>query len=252
MRMILGASTKKHVEKINQLGYTAMVSFNTLEFRKSPISSHTIWIDSGSFTRLSSHKPLATPEKLIRVAQINNTEIVFTPDAMCEPQIIEKTGLDVDEHIRITHENNKYMLEVAEKVNFPTEKIGLVVQGWTVKDYIKSANLCKTIIKNPNQIVGIGTLCRRHSFSEIGEIVDTVKSILPQARIHAFGVKGPALAYIKSKIYSADSFAWAFHRFGDFRYQKICQKTDCKTKCNNCTIAIEIWINSLIKTINGF
>ncbi|GHO89996.1 hypothetical protein KSF_000440 [Reticulibacter mediterranei] len=64
--------------------------------------------------------------------------------------------------------------------------------------------------------IGIGTLCRRESEVEIGEIVQAVLEVLPYAHLHLWGVKKNGLRHLFQtlevsllrKIKSSDSAAW--------------------------------------------
>lgn len=52
-------------------------------------------------------------------------------DWMCEPWILEKTGLTLDEHQRRTIESLRVLRELAPEIPWAP-----VVQGWAVADYL--------------------------------------------------------------------------------------------------------------------
>ena len=84
----------------------SMISINTIRDRKGPFRVNDWIMDSGGFTVLSTHGRWRTSPKEY-AAQINrwkdngNLVAAVTQDLMCEPFILHKTGLSVEDHQKI-------------------------------------------------------------------------------------------------------------------------------------------------------
>jgi len=231
------------------------VSFNTLEYRKS-IFCKGIIIDSGSFTRIKLGREVADYRRLIDTAIINDARIVFVPDYMCETNIRAIGGYSVETAIRRTTRNTIDMLKYAEKIGFDTKRIGRVVQGWNVEDYIRHIDLMlkkKVIEDKKDCVIGIGSVCRRNATLNIVNIIKAIRKRLPNAYLHAFGVKGDTLPYINRLVDSADSFAWAigsWHAKRDGR--PVCGRFGCEKNCVHCEEAVKIFYDKMIKKCKYF
>lgn len=64
--------------------------------------------------------------------EIGNLRFAATQDWMCEPFVLAKTGLTVEQHQQRTIDNAKALLDAA-----PTLPWAPVIQGWTWGDYVK-------------------------------------------------------------------------------------------------------------------
>jgi hypothetical protein len=92
------------------------------------------------------------------------------------------------------------------------------IQGLDPEDYHRHALELQPIIEemqayyhsNPAFRVGIGTLCRRADSSLIRHIVSAVRSVLPTAPLHLWGIKLESLWTLRmNHIVSTDSAAWS-------------------------------------------
>lgn len=89
-----------------------------------------------------------------------------------------------------------------------------VLQGWTPEEYAMCAQwLPLRDWRDWPELVGIGSVCRRHVDGENGilAILDAVDQVLPKhVRLHMFGVKSTALAQLAGhpRVASVDSMAW--------------------------------------------
>lgn len=86
-----------------------------------------------------------------------------------------------------------------------------VLQGWGTDHYLWCLDHMP-LVRWPS-FVGVGSMCRRHLHGPHGilAIVDALDRVLPpHVRLHLFGVKGEALAYLGGhpRIESVDSMAW--------------------------------------------
>src|SRR6188472_1632953 len=81
----------------------AFISVNRLHERKKPLGAGEWIMDSGAFTELSMHGKYRSSvaeyaDAARRWAQDLSLTAVVSQDYMCEPFILEKTGLTVDQH----------------------------------------------------------------------------------------------------------------------------------------------------------
>lgn len=207
MRFYLGTHMPSWLPKTD---VPLFVSYRRLIGRKRFKRALGPWaLDSGGFTELSMFgKWTVSAEQYAEAVHtyqqhIGNLDWAAPMDWMCEPWIIEKTGLSVREHQERT------------VVNFlDLRATGLpfipVLQGWALADYIECIGLYEDagVDLRDEPIVGIGSVCRRQATSEIGEIASTVAA--DGIRLHGFGVKRLGIRKYGKYLASADSLAWSF------------------------------------------
>ena len=202
----------------------------------------TTWaLDSGGFTELSIHgKWTITPEEyaeeLKDYATIGGLEWAAPQDWMCEPWIIEKTGLSIVEHQNRTVENYLNLKKLGAKV-IP------VLQGWELDDYEKCAKLYEEngVKLKECHTVGLGSVCRRQATDEIGQL-----ALWGHERgynLHGFGVKSAGLKKYAQFLSSADSLAWSFT--GRYNPMETCDKKTCA----NCLHYALEWRDKTLKGV---
>lgn len=187
-------------------------------------------LDSGGFTELSMHGKWKTePAEYIEaveryITEIGNLDWAAPQDWMCEPWIIQKTGLSVMLHQYRTLANYLDLTSRAPHLPFIP-----VLQGWTLDDYIYHHDLYQTagIDLTKHDTVGIGSVCRRQATDEIGQIVATLQGA--GLKLHGFGVKGDGIRKYGWALKSADSMAWSFTG----RQQRPCPERPVSS-CANC------------------
>ncbi|MFI6818698.1 hypothetical protein ACIBG7_40310 [Nonomuraea sp. NPDC050328] len=212
---------------LGRITFPAMVSYSRLARR--PLPRHLIarcptYVDSRGFTELKKHgrwtiTPHAYVDWLRNHREKINLQWAAPQDWMCEPAIIHGgrfgretfagTHLSVREHLHRTVDNFLTLRQLA-----PDLKIFPVVQGWELDDYLHCVELYAAagVDLAALPLVGIGSVCRRQSTAEIGQIVTTLAGL--GLRLHGFGVKTLGLLRYGSYLTSADSMAWskdAFH-----------------------------------------
>lgn len=191
----------------------AFVSVNRLRKRKGPFAVGDWIMDSGAFTEISTHgyyrSDVAEYAAQIRRWKGNgNLLAAVSQDWMCEPWIIEKTGLSVAEHQRRTVE--RYDALVAEDTGV---YILPVLQGFAPEDYVRHLELYGERLK-PSAWVGVGSVCKRNGDPRsVAAVLLAVKQARPDLQLHGFGLKTTALAHplVRSLLHTADSMAWSFH-----------------------------------------
>jgi len=126
---------------------------------------------------------------------------------MCEPFIIEKTGLTVADHQRLTIE--RYDALMAEQL--PVYLMP-VLQGYERQEYVDHIRQYGDRLKN-GAWVGVGSVCKRNSnASSIEAVLTAIHDERPDLRLHGFGVKITSLmsGLVRMLLHTADSMAWSF------------------------------------------
>jgi hypothetical protein len=186
------------------------VSRRRLDGRKKLPRATARWaLDSGGFSELSlfGKWTLSNAEYALRVQRyerdIGKLDWAAPCDWMCEPEIVAKTGLSVEEHQLRT------IVSVQECRALGCAVIP-VIQGYTLAEYLAHVEDYDTaginLVHEP--IVGVGSICRRHDTDEAALILNTLASF--GINIHAFGLKSQGLMNVHRSIVSADSMAWSF------------------------------------------
>lgn len=189
----------------------AFISINTLRVRKSGFMANDWILDSGAFSTILQHGgyPLPVEEYAREIRQWctnGNLLAAVAQDYMCEPHMLEKTGLSLAEHQRLTIERYDGLLSCATGVY-----IMPVLQGQNPPDYVQ--HLCDYGSRlELGAWVGVGTVCKRKSPRDIVPVLLAIKALRPDLRLHGFGVKltGLTSGLVRELLYSADSMAWSF------------------------------------------
>jgi hypothetical protein len=188
------------------------VSVNRLAKRKSSFPAGEWIMDSGAFTEVATHGRYRTDvsayaAQIDRWAGCGNLIAAVAQDYMCEPWIVEKTGLSVPEHQRLTIERYDALMAMKPKVY-----IMPVLQGYAPQDYASHVRQYGDRLAH-GAYVGVGSVCKRNSNpASILAVLEAIKAIRPDLRLHGFGLKSIALACapITDLLESADSMAWSF------------------------------------------
>jgi hypothetical protein len=190
----------------------AFISVNRLRKRKSAFKVGDWIMDSGAFTEISTHGHYRHPvseyaEQIRRWKDNGNLLAAVSQDFMCEPWIIEKTGLSVPVHQRLTVE--RYDALLAEDTGV---YILPVLQGFAPADYVRHIRLYGDRLK-PGMWVGVGSVCKRNGDPHaIASVLIAIKDERPDLKLHGFGLKKTALGsdFITSLLHTADSMAWSY------------------------------------------
>jgi hypothetical protein len=206
-------------------------------------------LDSGGFTELRDHGTWTmdadTFGGMVTRFQMYVGQPVFAAiqDWMCEPFVIHGgtwqgqrfvgTGLSVQIHQELTVESYLYLAE-----NFPFVPWAPVLQGWTLADYLRCAEMYEDagVDLAAADVVGLGSVCRRQSTAEIGAIVGALAG--RGYRLHGFGVKIEGLAQYGHMLTSADSQAWSLGARLENAKLPGCEHAG---PCNNCLTYALAW-----------
>ena len=193
-------------------GFPLFVSARQLARRRCLRPASCRWaLDSGGFTELSLHGRWVTPAEDYAAAvagyagRIGGLDFAAPQDWMCEPFMIERTGLSVAEHLHRTVENYLTLRQLA-----PGLPVIPVIQGWRLPDYLACLELYASAGVDLAALprVGLGSVCRRQSTAEIAVIVAALAR--RGLRLHGFGVKTGGLHLYGHLLASADSMAWSY------------------------------------------
>lgn len=172
----------------------AFISVNRLKDRKRGFAARFWIMDSGAFTTIAKHGEYPdSPE--VYAAQINRWSTngcllaAVSQDYMCEPVMLQKTGLTIPQHQEKTIGR---FLQLRKHVH--ETYVMPVLQGYEPEDYAKHVRDYGSLLK-PNAWVGVGSVCKRNT--DIWAIVRVLKAIheeRPDLRLHGFGLKKTALS----------------------------------------------------------
>ncbi len=203
-------------------------------------------LDSGGFTELSLHGQwITTVEEYIeavrRYAQeIGRLEWAAPMDWMCEPAVLARTGLTVEDHQRRTVENLLELRALAPDLPFVP-----VLQGWTHSDYEQCLMLYQAegIDLTRERLVGLGSICRRQAMNEVAQITWSLAE--SGIALHGFGVKSGGLTKFAGALVSADSMAWSY------RARREDPLPGCQHRsCSNCMHYALRWRTRLLGSIH--
>jgi hypothetical protein len=189
----------------------ACISINRLRGRAKPIETPTL-VDSGAFTELKNHGRYrhSVAEYAAQLRSLHNAVNIVAAvaqDYMCEPFMLAKSGLTVEDHQRLTIE--RYDDLVAENLPFP---IMPVLQGYAPADYVRHVAMYGDRL-TPGMWVGVGSVCKRNGDpGAIVEVLSAIHRVRPDLRLHGFGVKQTALEHpgVRELLSTADSMAWSY------------------------------------------
>lgn len=191
----------------------AFISVNRLRGRKSGFQVGDWIMDSGAFTEISTHghyrHSVEEYAAEIRRWSMNGRLLAaVAQDWMCEPWVVQKTGLSVAEHQRLTVE--RYDALMACDVGGVT--ILPVLQGFAPQDYVAHIDMYGDRLKH-GMWVGVGSVCKRNGDpASIEGVLLAIHRARPDLRLHGFGLKTTALrsALVVELLETADSMAWSF------------------------------------------
>lgn len=207
------------------------ISHRVLRHRRTPFPKATTpWaLDSGGFTELNLYGEWrTTPEEYVATVRRYDHELgcmewASPQDWMCEPWVLAKTGLTVEEHQKRTTDNYLQLIDMAPDLGFVP-----VLQGWDNDDYQRHADAYEAagVDLASLPLVGIGSVCRRQATGAIAGVFDSL--IARGLSMHGYGVKSAGLAQYADALTSADSLAWSYGARQDaLQGIRHCEKNTC-------------------------
>lgn len=171
-----------------------------------------VFVDSGAFTEVSTHGRWTISardfaEEIEDFAEaIGGISHAGTQDWMCEPWIIEQTGLSMEAHQRRSVDSFLELSSISPSIPWvPT------LQGYSLDDYLRCARMFEDtgVALADVPLVGLGSVCRRSNTRQISGVVGGIVSALPGIRLHGFGVKNEGVLRVLRCVASVDSMAWS-------------------------------------------
>lgn len=190
----------------------AFISVNRIRTRKMAFRVGDWIMDSGAFTEISTfgkyrHSVAEYASQIRRWKANGGLLAAVSQDYMCEPFILNITGLDVAEHQRLTIE--RYDALVAEDTGV---YIMPVLQGYDPQDYVRHIRQYGDRLAS-GAWVGVGSVCKRNGdVRAIEEVLWAIKDERPDLGLHGFGLKTTALSSgtVLNLLFTADSMAWSY------------------------------------------
>ena len=188
-----------------------MISVNRLLHRRSDFAAQDWILDSGAFSRIfrqQGHLPLQEyADQIRRWSSCGNLQAAVAQDWMCEPEILQITGMTVEQHQLLTTENYLQLRELVDSAY-----VMPVIQGYQPWEY---AQHTQDLSPHLEQCAwaGVGSVCRRQgSPQQVARVLSAILQVRPDLRLHGFGVKTTALsdASVALRFHSVDSMAWSY------------------------------------------
>lgn len=191
-----------------------MMSIARLRDRKSDFAVNEWMMDSGAFMELKLHGRYRDDvakyaAQIERWRSCGTLVAAVSQDYMCEPFILEITGLDVPTHQRLTIARYDTLCCLARDAGV---YILPVLQGFKPEEYVSHIRQYGRRLR-PGMWVGVGSVCKRNGDpAAIRDVLYSIKRERPDLRLHGFGLKSTAVSsgVVRSMLYSADSMAWSF------------------------------------------
>jgi hypothetical protein len=208
MMFYVGLHQPNHAEHFDR----AFISINRVRGRKKPVPAKEWILDSGAFREIEQfgcyrHEPAVYAAEVNRLAAINPGLIAaVSQDYMCEQIMLDKTGLTIADHQRLTMERYDALLPLVNIYLIP------VLQGYSLQSYLDHIDQYGDRL-GYGAYVGVGSVCKRNAdMRQIEAILVAIKKKRPDLRLHGFGLKTTALAsgVVRDCLESADSMAWSF------------------------------------------
>lgn len=181
-----------------------------LRYRSLPRAISPWCLDSGGFSELSLYGEWQTTAETYVAAvrryqsEIGNLIWAAPQDWMCEPWMLEKTGLPTETHQKLTVWNLMELMDRAPELPWIP-----VLQGYLLDDYIRCIDIymANGIDLWEFPVVGVGSVCRRQATVGIENVMRVLHSY--GLKLHGFGVKTLGLKNIAPFLESSDSMAWS-------------------------------------------
>jgi hypothetical protein len=245
MRFFLGTHETSWMKKTE---IPLFISRRRLARTKNAPQAQGPWsLDSGGFTELNMFGKWVTPPSQYadEVQQwqerCGKMQWAAIQDWMCEPFVLEKTGLSVQEHQARSVQSYLDLSALAPMIPWTP-----VLQGWNRDDYHAHVEQYRGagVPLSTCPAVGVGSVCRRQGTQEAIDLFAEL-SVYGLA-LHGFGLKSLALKSpnIRNALASADSLAWSYQA------RRRAPLPGCKHKsCANCLRFALKWRAGIVERI---
>jgi hypothetical protein len=188
-----------------------------------------------------------SPEQYVRAvalyqARIGGLEWASIQDWMCEENALRATGLTVEQHQQRTVESwfTLTALWHAHRPQLPSP-FRKAIQGDTPESYVRCMRMYadRGAPITTDELVGLGSVCRRSRTKEIAAVVQAVHAERPGIQLHGYGVKSAGLTLYGAGFASVDSMA-----HGDAARKRKLKSPRCTQfhpVCSYCLTWAEEW-----------
>jgi hypothetical protein len=192
----------------------SFISVTRLRTRRA-FSPQTWIMDSGAFSTILRHggyphPPSEYAAQIRRWAFTGTLLAAVTQDYMCEPAMLQRTGLLIRDHQRLTIERfDTLSALLADSCHI---YLMPVLQGYSPSEYVDHLELYGDRLAQ-GAWVGVGSICKRNANPlSILRVLSLILDFRPDLRLHGFGLKITALMSrdIQAMLHSSDSMAWSF------------------------------------------
>lgn len=188
------------------------ISVNRLRHRRS-FDVQEWMMDSGAFTEVAIHGGYRQPveayaDEVRRWAGHGQLVAAVSQDFMCEPFVLQRTGLTTADHQAMTIDRYRALVAAVGAVAY----VMPVLQGYAPSEYADHVRQYGALLAR-GQWVGVGSVCKRNGDpQQIVAVLRSIYDVRPDLRLHGFGLKQTALAsgVVQAMLWSADSMAWSF------------------------------------------
>lgn len=239
-----------HANWLSKVNVPTMVSHRVLAGRKTLPRASAPWFkDSSGFTELGLHGRYETSardyaaETKRQDQEIGALAHAAIQDWMCEPKMVQKTGLTIAEHQQRTITSWFDLNELEPDLPWLP-----VLQGWAPDDYLRHIGMWQAagvdLFSLP--LVGLGTVCKRQDTVPAARLVGMLSRT--GLKLHGFGFKITGIVRAGSWLASGDSMAWSLRaRYPDGGR---CASVRNHKNCANCLPYALKWRNALMDRLS--
>lgn len=249
VRFYLGTHEISWLHLLNDV--PLFISHRRLKRQGSWRRATTNWaLDSGGFTEVGQFGGWQTSVRDYVAAvrrydrEIGMMEWASPQDWMCEPSVLRKTGLGVEDHQKLTVRNYLDLMELDDSLGFIP-----VLQGFSTDDYFRCADMYarESVDLASLPLVGVGSVCRRQGTPEITDLFYRLSGLGLQ--LHGYGVKALGLRDGAQYLASADSLAWSRNGRWNGRGSNRASVSCTHKNCGNCMQWALKWRDNLLNGI---
>jgi len=170
------------------------------------------FVDSGGYSFFHKDLVFDKLDKYLKFVARHHADWFASRDYPCEPELLKRRHSSTFSNQLMTL-NQQVDIETHIENEYPElfKHFVAVLQGWALDDYIFMADYLNDhgLLTD---LVGVGSVCRRHSENEIKKIILGIKTQFPIVKLHGFGVKFTVLENKETwdALHSADSVAYQY------------------------------------------
>lgn len=278
MKFYLGVPEPSWTDRPEFKGVPTFVSFARMErlINKFPEPKGPVAWDSSGFSMLQKNGRWTfsaseyAAKALHYAGAMGLPDWIAPQDWMCEELVInggtkngikfvgtrrflDPLGVHTLDEMVLLHQRLTVLNGVALRRMAPELPFRFVLQGNTKEQYFRHIDmyLAAGVDLWSEELVGLGSVCRRQNTDEIVEIVTGLYEL--GLRLHGFGVKTQGIERYGHMLVSADSMAWSFDaRMAGRKGRKLCNAVHPRggKDCASCPVWALMWREKLMNRIS--